>query len=1452
MKQENHPKELRTNSKGANRDVDLEILGATSKSGQYLDARNARVSSTNSEREASEKIKGELIIHQNIIPGDYVCICAESVNKYKVEFWVDDNEVEDPVIVINGVIVAKSPKIPFNKNFPIQHDKNDSCIGGEIFVTDHQPSVPPMIFNMKDMVDSLTTNPTKYFTDFNPDLYYVNLNTPLNIPVFSELVNVGGNGGLPVGSYVYDLRYVTVDGDRTDWTPPTPAIPVVENLSSAGNAFPWCKTFGAAADVTDNTNYAIKLKFRVTNSSNFDFIEIRRRAYQQGLSNILTPTGFIIAKVDIGDGEISVREFIDPVDSNVEDIVPEQDEVDKLATISRAKGIRYHDKKIVLMNVEFESKNIDDIVFKDISGDSAVPVMKNLGTAGFKDPYNHTYNKRYKGGEKYGFAAVVWSGTANSSFAKPVPGFENYQFPNRRDPLSADSKALSYTGAPRAATVAGAVDEVFEAFDLENNVRKFGLCEFKNIMKNGSKPKSLLLSYGCPDRNPPFPSIVGTNDIGYRPFRPVSQNDSNISGLDYEKNVGVDDGTDSSVTISLAPKGYAPNIYSTGLAFGGITNIPSWGKGFSYVKTEPAGRVIMQGIGAYNLTASKTKSKNKVAFFSADTGLVSQSILDDITENPRDYKVQLVSPLGFFSEIANMQSNFEQRNIDIMTYARILHDEGSINPNEHAGMGVSDGGRNYVAHNRYRNGNPASAGIFLGDGNREIDIKSFVPDNSLKNGFYELEFTSDLYYADSSVDSHFQDANVREWHEPMYIINIINVGAEVKDRNVNSYKSTGHFQKIESIVAKGTGLLNQEYELVDERWEDCIPDLTSGGTYAGFFSYIFIRDTLGLEKRWMNVTYRSLADRTTIINDITSNGFHVPEPGVQIYGIYTHNSSSDYRNHNLVFDIPPYYPSSDETIVIRYDDRRPIQVFGGDNVVSDNMFTYKDNNQTETKLDVGFPYYKYRWNPRYFLPSDSPSFGSNGTVEGFETSILQTIRQMAIMYTGETKAPVNYAYNVPLIASGQSYPLTGYVMRPGTGADGDILDGVQYYEDYGIGEKDIYNLGGYRTNQRYNIDYAYDGEFQFFSKPSFGFVENTNFCTAVIWSQSRALNVQDSPGLKTFINTNRIDISDDMGEIKKAYDAQTSSKGENLYAICEKGICLLLTKKSILSNIDGDDLSTTSFDQFISGQYWLTKTIGSDDEMWRGMGERSIGFKTEGGIVEKEALFFPNKNSVYSLVANQISDIARGSYLSRLKPYLKGLKPLFSGFLTGAINKNNNEYFLDIENGDNNKRELFVFGSEERLWEGTFDYKFDKYYMSDNKLYGVRNLETYELENGFIINGADIIYEMSTPFAPSSISLEKEFINIAIQTGLRGEMKPSKVEFYDQDNNLLCSLDMTAQGPLFLKQYDGWTQFIGRKDAAVSSSRDRVQGRVVTVKVIHDKPEDFKVVSITMQYKVIK
>jgi len=1464
MNQENHPKEVRSNNRGANQDIDKEILGANSKGGQYIEGRNLRVSSIKSEREAAEKIQGEELVHSNTLPGNYVNICSTSVNGKKFEVWVDENGVEDPTFIIDGAIVAQSDKIPFLAEFPIQHDKNESCIGGEVFLTDDNS--PPMIFNIQDLIDSLITSPTKYFADFDPNQYSINLEQPLNVPVFSELVNLGGSNGLPIGSYIYSIRYVTDDGDRTDWSPATPPIPVLENVSSNSNIFPGVRTFGGPANTSNNTNYGVKIKFRVNNSANFDFIEIRRESYNQGVSNVVTPEGRIIAKIGIVEDEISVREFVDPVDSNVDDPITEEEEVNNLSIIDRAKGIRYHDKRLVLMNVAFQSRNVDSVTFKDINGVNGVPIVENLGKLGYKDPYNHVYNKEFMGGEKYGFSATFFGGTGGQSFSKAIPGFENYEFPNRRDPLSADSLTYSYSGAPIAANASGGVSEVFEAFDHENAVVRTDKCSFKNIVNHftGRTQFTVNQFQGCPDAG--YGPYVQGSELGHLPFRPTSDQDPDISGHEYRECPFVSRTPSSSNARSYNPQAFGVDYYSKGVAFGGVENLPSWVKGFSVSRTDPAGRIVMQGLGSYSINeggvqvfvgnevvSDPSKERNKFWFYSGDEKFLDPSFIEDIIENPTDYAVQLVSPLGFFSEVYHYynESTPNSKLVDMITYARILHDEGQINPNEDPNMGVGSGGKRYVAHNKYRNTGAASGGAFGGNGNKLFPLKSISEKTDTRTNFFEIELNEDVYNASPIPNSllDFDSPAAKEWHEPFYIINIVNIGAEVPNLNVDSYKGTGHFQKIESIIGVGDGSANQEFELVDERWEDCIPDLSSGGAFAGFNSYVYLKDNLGISETWMNVTFKSAAQRATIINDILTLGFHTPEPGVQVVGLYTHTNSNN-RDFTILFDIPGYYPTDDKLIIVRYDDRRPIRVFGGDCVVAENIYSPVDKNTRSTDLDDGegfilnapFPYRHYFTNARHFVPRGPQ-------VEPHEATRLIKMRQMAMMFAAETRAAINFAHNADKTPTGEYFPLTHYRMRSSNSALALVDYFPEYLDDY---EPTLLDYGGIRPVQTVNIDYSYDGPLRYFSRPDFGFEEENEFCTAVIWSLPRAVNQQDSPGLKTFLTLNRRDIADDQGEIKKAWDATTGGKGENLYAITNKGVCLLLTKKSILSNIDADDLTTAAADEFVSGEYWISKTIGSTDEMWRGMGEGTIGFVTETGNVEKEVLYFPNKESVFMLSENLIKDIGRNDYYSRLRPFLRGLRPGYEGHLAGVINKNNNEYWLDIELGDNEDRKLFVYGNENNLWEGYFDYAFDSYYMSDDTMFAARNLQTYELNKGFTINGQNIVFELLTPFAPGNVALEKEFIRIGVQTGLRGTMKPTKIEFYDQDMTLLCSLDQLNQGGLFLKQYDGWEQFIGRKDTSVSATRDRVQGRVVLVKIIHDNPEDFKLVTTTMQYKIIK
>jgi hypothetical protein len=102
----------------------------------------------------------------------------------------------------------------------------------------------------------------------------------------------------------------------------------------------------------------------VTNVFNYDFVEIKRLAYNTNSGVDFVPVGQIIAKLQIAPGEISVRDFVDPTESNVTDTLADDEELNDLTSISKAKAIRYHDKRLVLMNIERASKDSDGIVLE--------------------------------------------------------------------------------------------------------------------------------------------------------------------------------------------------------------------------------------------------------------------------------------------------------------------------------------------------------------------------------------------------------------------------------------------------------------------------------------------------------------------------------------------------------------------------------------------------------------------------------------------------------------------------------------------------------------------------------------------------------------------------------------------------------------------------------------------------------------------------------------------------------------------------------------------------------------------------------------------------------------------------------------------------------------------------------------------------------------------------------
>jgi len=163
---------------------------------------------------------------------------------------------------------------------------------------------------------------------------------------------------------------------------------------------------------------------------------------------------------------------------------------------------------------------------------------------------------------------------------------------------------------------------------------------------------------------------------------------------------------------------------------------------------------------------------------------------------------------------------------------------------------------------------------------------------------------------------------------------------------------------------------------------------------------------------------------------------------------------------------------------------------------------------------------------------------------------------------------------------------------------------------------------------------------------------------------------------------------------------------------------------------------------------------------------------------------------------------------------------------------------------------MHIFGQKEGRWYGYYDYKFDQFVSISNNSFGLRDGQTYQLDRGYKINGQNITYHIWQAAAPEQFN-DKEFIRVRINT--KNEEKPYAVVFWDKfDGVPICALSQVTQGPLYLKMYRGWEQFIPSKDISVSPAKDRVQGRCLIYSIIHNEPSDFVLIDTGIQYKILK
>lgn len=1497
MRQEHHKFGYNTFSKGANTDLDKEYLGAQDR-GQYIDARNMRPTDIDGKNGISKKIKGEQVVFnfQPVLSSNYVCVGSTMVFDHVICLWASDTGGDTDCITIDGQIVAQSNLLSFRTDRPFQIDTNESCIGGEIFITDNEEV--PRIFNVQDMIDAYSVGSQKYFSDYNPSLYSVNLQTSFNIPVFKELYPASG-AGLPVGSYTYSFRYVSADGDVTNWSPETPPIPVVENLDIGNSRWPHATTQGAQPNLSLPTSFGIRLKFRVNNFYNYDSVEIKRRSWNSDVGPNFTPQSEIIVQLSINPNEVSVRTFDDPSNSNVDnDPVDDQEDVEVTRAIRTAKAIRYYDRRLVLMNISYESPDFEPT----LSNPQNKPnfVIQDIGTDGHKDPWKSTYRKSYQRGERFSFGLVGYDGLGSPSFAFEPSDYSNVRFPNRREnttnfPLNPQVENVNQPVT--ASDIDRNIEETFEVFDMSNAVRKTDVDTFKNILSLGGKfsgsvndDSSTLGDDTSPESQGATQTFDGRWRGPYSPYRPTINNKASTDGHNYRVNTYVNSAQE------YDPKGFAPSYKSLGVSIGSISNIPSWVKAVSVGRSKRAGRVVAQGIATYKITPHGSgffdevltnaqldtkKSRNTLKFYSPDidAGFFDSSTFASLNQNS-PFKVQFVSPLGFFSEVYN-HHNFNNtlllstdRVVDMVSYARIYNETGEINP-------LTNGGNSYhVKYGEWAE-TPTNPSAFIGtnrDGNRIFDIQSVQAVSEGRGNHFEITLPTNIY-EDGSPRKAFEDLSNAgtKFLEPWYIVNIILDEEQVQDEGINEYINTGTFIKTESLIGIGNGG-SQVLELVDERWEDCCATIyTSSPTSStSFESYVFIENTTtGTIQRWLDVTDHTPAQVTSIINDISSNGFHTTGAGTQIYGVYTTSRTNDESNVSLNFTNPGSYVPEEAKIYVRYDDRRPIKVFGGDTTIHESIFAPIDreatgeNNSTQKdaqfRLGIGLPYSQYFITPRHYVVRNTS--GINRIQDSFFLGVRKSanlfhIRQWCNVFTAESRVSIPYMYQGSAESGGkQFYGNTHYVMRPNQ-FDDDFtsLDPVTIYEtnnNLHTGYKDDYGdeylqwkWGGFKFLPSYNQDYMAEGSANLLSKPKFGFIERDSFCTGIAWSLRRATNQQQAPGLKTFPPSNFFVITDRQGPIVKAFDAQ-GSKGDNLYAITTRGVCLLITNKDVLRDANAGEIGYMESESFIAREYWIEKGIGMDDEMWRLSAEGLASYPSEMGNNRLETLFFAGRESVYKLVNNKVYDIGSLDYYSEIRTFLQyATKGLDEGRMAGYYDSLNDEYFMQLSYKkplDRDPLEIgFAFSQKNNSWNGKYDFRHDFFASRDQNLFGLKEGQVYKLNEGYVINGQPIESWLKVAFANDMFD-EKEFIRIRVN----GD-KPKKIQFLDENDLVMCELSQASKGPLYLKKYDGWEQFIPRKQASYDVNEHRVQNRLLVYKIIHTFEEEFNVKNVVIQYKILK
>lgn len=1493
MKQDHRPWENKTFSGGANTDVAAEEIGKSADT--YRNARNMQLVGTGKELILS-RIKGEDVMNGPDVSGGetYRCVGLIEVRGRRVGFWASSiPDLYPPLVQVDGMTVAYNSAIPYRFDQDLQLSQSEDGEVGIVF--DARSGTTPIHWDISHLLQEVGND--TYFEGFSLSSVQVNPTRAVSRVLFRGLEWLGDGGGNMPGQYFYALRYANFSGDRTPDGPEVGPVMVpwnnMEGWQSNVRPVPDSGITGSTpgSTVGQRSRWGMRLTFRVSNTANFDTIEVVRWRYSENAGIDAVPAIEVIHRQNVIPGENAVYDIVDT--GKVLDAISTDENLVRTHYIKSAKSVRYIDHRVVYGGVELGRKDMSAPIVG--GGPALFPITKNLWQEGHSNPVHHCYFKRFQSGERYGIGRVYHDIIGGTSFVDPVD--PNYQMPSRRTKKEGDSLRWSDSEC-YAANTENEVTPTFEVFDHTNAIGRSQTGQIVNIMEGSRRRISATKAFpsqaitqqtwgpGGPGSEvffTPDGNEYGDNNHGAyvpsdgvpggpylrnsytKPLQPISPT-SLKWGHDYRPNTAVvPSGRPDGASTGYNPKVFGVSHHALGMAFRGIDSFPNDTQGFSMVITRPARRVVAQGLFTWSLstdgsTTRKGLFEGRLSIPDHAAGAMSQEAWENIIADPGRYKIQFVSPLGFASEqmgsamfsvnVGDLNGGANSWLADVMSYARVLWDNGQINPCSGGGFQTSGvpGQNNFVGYGAWRGAEPA--GQWQGQGGDALLPINEAIERVHPTGARTLILRTDrIYQHETSGSTDVENAGTKNFQEPFYVVNIVEDGLQVND--TEGYVSANHYQAWRVNIGTLVDEDWQRLRLADERLDDV------RGTRDGDERFIWVNHPLGF-RPFLNEKHFPF-DRVEIATAILNEGSWVTPNGVRVYGLFRVEQTLE-MGENMLQDvlITAYHQDQvGQDIEVRYNKDVPVQFFG-DRVTSPMFATMVDERATvgtpllpgQTISTVpssgnqsvpavpsnpdlwgvsgsGFrtnglpiPFANYRYNDRYMVP-----FGRGwGAGAGFPNGnmacnqhsdgTIMSVRQWKVLFDVETIAP---AYLQMYDGTRKSYPNVQYVPRPYNFRHNESYEqnGLmsQYPSVYGEAERTTWEFGGIKDKMEICQDYMVSRPPAFWRKNDFAFIEETNLEHTLIWSEKATPSVIDSPGLKTFPVNNTHHLQSNQGPIQYLF-----READDLYAVCEKGVWRVMVSKSTAYSADGDSFATFAQDAFVGQVLTVSASVGMPGDTWKNTVEGSPQLSG----VQRDALFWWDGRTVQMLAGGSVQDIAGGIYT---RPPAQALEPG-----TGGVYDQKNHRLMLMVGG---RLITAVFTKYGMKWEGYTDHLYDKMVYANEAVYGVRDLYTYMTGHGDILNNAFLSGSVDVVSAPYP-GHRKRWMRVKAVSA----RKPSRIEFFDDADNLVSWMDAATFGPHYLKLIDGWEHWVPRNNVAMDPERKTLQGGRITYRIIFNEPGD--------------